>query len=83
MPADNSYFNHYYLWMFNINPFLLMFMGILGGFVVFIPVFIAYYRRNPNFIEILILTILFGWTGIGWLILMVWSLSKGEQKRVS
>lgn len=38
-----------------------------------IPAFIAYYREHHNKGAILLVTLLLGWTGIGWIAALVWS----------
>ncbi len=42
-------------------------------FVYFVPSMIAY--EKPQFNQILALNILTGWTGIGWLISLLWALN--------
>jgi hypothetical protein len=38
-----------------------------------IPALVAWDRQHPNVRSIWALTILLGWTGIGWLLALVWA----------
>jgi hypothetical protein len=42
-------------------------------FLYFIPFAIAYSRRHKYTKTVFLLNLLFGWTGLGWIILLVWS----------
>ncbi|MCS2152986.1 superinfection immunity protein [Scandinavium goeteborgense] len=44
-----------------------------------IPSVIAYRRWHKNFKPILVLNIFLGWTFLGWLVCLVWSLSSNTQ----
>ena len=57
------------------------FFVLLSLFLYFLPAYLA--RNKPNFTSILILNILAGWTGIGWIIALVWALSSGRQQQVA
>lgn len=62
---------------------LKIFEGMIGGtvimlvlmFVYLVPTFIAGARHTQNRIAILNLNLLLGWTLIGWLVALVWSMS--------
>jgi hypothetical protein len=41
----------------------------------FIPTFVAFAGKHPNRVAIFVLNIFFGWTGIGWVICLVWALT--------
>ncbi|PMY37307.1 hypothetical protein C1Y35_19665 [Pseudomonas sp. GW456-L14] len=41
--------------------------------VYFIPTYIAYYRDHPNRIAIRLLNLFLGWTFLGWLACLIWS----------
>lgn len=43
--------------------------------VAFLPSIIAFVRRHHNRYAILVLNILLGWTGVGWVLALVWSLT--------
>jgi hypothetical protein len=61
-----------------------IFHGMLGGivitlalmFVYLLPTFIAAARHTQNRIAIFNLNLLLGWTLIGWVIALFWSLSR-------
>ena len=42
----------------------------------FAPALIAYMRHHKNREAIGILNLIFGWTGIGWVLCLVWSILK-------
>ena len=50
--------------------FLIMVLAIY-----LLPVLIASTRKHNNFGSILMLNLLAGWTGIGWIIAAVWAMS--------
>jgi len=52
-------------------------LGLVLGFN-FIPTFVAFARGHPQRAGIFILNLLLGWTGIGWLAALIWSLSGGR-----
>lgn len=68
-------YHNTYIWMGTADPFYFLLIGLLGLFINFLPSFIAFSRNHPNQVAILILNILFGWTGLGWIILLIWALS--------
>lgn len=49
------------------------------GIALVLPIIIAFYRNHPNRWLILVLTIIFGATGLGWLVAMVWALSSAHR----
>jgi len=53
-----------------------MILAILIFGVYFLPTLIAFLRRHKNKLAIFFLNILLGWTGIGWAIALVWSVTK-------
>ena len=48
--------------------------------IYFIPVIIAYVRRHSNFAAICLLTVFTGWTFLGWLAALLWSLNSDVEK---
>ncbi len=67
--------NDMFVWVGTINPIVLMLIGILSLCIHFIPSVVAYSRLHSDRLAILILNILLGWTGIGWIILLIWACS--------
>jgi len=47
-------------------------MAVLG---YFLPAVVAYSRRHHNRLAILALNFLLGWTFLGWVVALVWSLT--------
>ncbi len=46
----------------------------VGLFIYFIPSFVAHSKKNYE--AILVLNLFIGWTGIGWVVCLVWALTK-------
>lgn len=55
---------------------MLMLLGI--GLLYFLPTFIAVGRTHRNMLAISVTNLLLGWTAIGWLVALIWSLIVGE-----
>jgi hypothetical protein len=52
------------------------FLTLLALLVVYwLPTVIAFYRGHPNRWPVAVLNLLTGWTGIGWIIALVWSVT--------
>lgn len=60
--------------LYGLNLGFLSFV-IVAGFVVlyFTPWLVAATRNHPNKHAILVLSFFAGWTGVGWLVALVWS----------
>lgn len=57
---------------------------VLGtAFVYCIPAFIALARGHPNYVLILVVNLSLGWTVIGWVGALVWSLTRRHRERES
>ena len=61
--------------------------AIFGGLVVlgaiflyFLPVYIARKRQHPQFTPIWVITLLLGWTVLGWIAALAWSLANFQPK---
>ena len=46
-----------------------------------LPTLIAIVRQTPSALGIAALNFFFGWTGIGWIILLIWACSDGNRNR--
>jgi hypothetical protein len=44
------------------------------GVFYFLPAIIAHRRAHRNFVAIIVLNIVAGWTFVGWVVALVWSL---------
>lgn len=56
---------------------------LLASFIYlfyFLPVMVAIYRKHNNVVPILIFNFIFGWTGLGWLLALIWAFSYQEKK---
>jgi len=54
---------------------LIIVTGVLAFGLYFWPTLIARQRNHPNTAAILALNLLLGWTFVGWVIALVWSLT--------
>lgn len=48
--------------------------GILALVIYFIPTYLAFKRKHPSKIFILILNLFLGWTFLGYIIALIWAL---------
>ena len=55
---------------------LLMIILLVSIFIFFLPSFIAFNRQHRNRLVILVINIVFGFTLLGWLVALIWSLNK-------
>ena len=56
-------------------PIGLVLVGWLAAFAYFAPSMTAYRRNHHNAAPILALNLLLGWSGLGWIIAMIWALT--------
>lgn len=56
--------------------FLFLPFGLLGIVLYFLPTILAASRHHPSLVGIFLLNLLLGWSVIGWVIALVWSLSR-------
>ena len=54
---------------------ILLLIVVYSG-VMFIPTYVAFYRRHEHRLAIGVVNFLLGWTGIGWAAAMVWALTE-------
>lgn len=47
---------------------------LIAGFIYFLPTIVGWNKRNSD--AILVLNIFLGWTFIGWVVALVWALTK-------
>jgi len=47
----------------------------------FVPAVIAYSRGHKNSVPILLTCFIFGWTGIGWLVALIWAYTSNVIER--
>lgn len=51
----------------------LVLLVVVGAFIYFVPSIIAWKRKHNQFIPILLINVFFGWSLIGWVGALVWS----------
>lgn len=59
------------------NPFVVFIFIV--AILYFIPTIIALIRRKENSLAIFFLNFLLGWTFVGWVIALVWSVAKDRK----
>lgn len=64
--------------MFGLSFFFATVLLLLVG-IHFLPSFVAFVREHRHAVLILVLNIFFGWTIIGWLVLLIWA-AVGEER---
>ena len=60
-----------FAWFLSLGLLLMIVVGLLH----FIPAVIAFVRDHQSKWAILAVNLLFGWSGIGWIIALIWSLT--------
>ena len=62
--------------MISFAPLLLILFLILYVVIYFIPTYIAVKRKHYQKVAIILLNIFLGWSFVGWVIALVWSVTK-------
>ena len=62
-------------------PFIGFPLGLIGLGLYFLPTIFAAVRQAKGMLGIVLLNVFAGWTVIGWIIALVWSLTGESQKR--
>lgn len=52
---------------------------VLGFGVYFLPAIVAFHRNHHNKVAILVLNLLLGWTFLGWVGALIWSLMQVQE----
>lgn len=66
---------------FGWSPFIGFPFGLIGIGLYFLPTIFAAVRHARSMLGIVLLNIFAGWTFIGWIIALVWSIAGERQKR--
>jgi hypothetical protein len=53
--------------------------AIFGFLLYFTPSFVAFYRRHHNRMAIAVLNLFLGWSGLGWIVALIWSFTVVQQ----
>ena len=61
--------------MQNFTILELLFVALIFAFY-FLPTLIAFLRQHKNKLAIFLLNLLLGWTVLGWVVSLVWSVVK-------
>jgi len=54
----------------------ILLLTLVYAGVMFVPTYVAFYRRHEHRLAIGVVNFLLGWTGIGWAATMVWALTE-------
>ena len=54
---------------------------ILSLIIYFLPSIIAIFRSKSNTAAIVVLNLFLGWTFIGWLVALIWAVSKDREQQ--
>lgn len=65
------YYGYYHPFWFHGPSF-----GLVALLLYFLPAIIAFVRGHQSRIAILLVNFFFGWSGLGWIIALIWSLSR-------
>ena len=62
----------------NMQDWTFLDFGLLTLFVIIycLPFLIATAREHKNRVAILLLNLFLGWTGLGWLVALIWAVMK-------
>ena len=55
----------------------------VGAFFYFIPSIVAFKRNHSSKVGILLLNIFLGWTFLGWIVALIWSVTGGQPQPYS
>lgn len=60
-------------WEFGVPMLTMWLLMIIAVGLYFMPTIVAGYRHHSSVFLILILNVFFGWTMLGWLLLLIWA----------
>lgn len=56
---------------------------LLAWFVLYwLPTIVAVVRHNHSALGVAVLNFFFGWTGVGWILALIWALAASPNERV-
>lgn len=58
---------------------LIILLAIIGLGIYFLPTFLAIHNAKRNTVAIFVLNFLTGWSFIGWVIALVWALTRDRE----
>lgn len=68
--------HHFYSWYWsNSSPVVSFLLMVLLWAIYFIPSVVAFLRTHRSKVAILTLNILLGWSGVGWIVALVWAMA--------
>ena len=56
------------------DPMFIAMCIVAVGTLYFVPAMIAAQKKKKQFVALIACNLLFGWTGIGWAVCLIWSL---------
>jgi hypothetical protein len=61
---------------------ILVIMSVISFLIYFLPTFVASSKQHKNFTGVLLLNIFLGWTFLGWVAALVWSVQTQDKQKV-
>lgn len=55
---------------------------IISIAIFFLPTFIALVRDHHNKVALIVTNLLLGWTGVGWLVALIWSFTNRKETSI-
>lgn len=65
------------------NTIALLVIFLVFALIYFYPSIVAYYRKHRQTQAIITLNIFLGWTFVGWVAALVWSLTDDTRERLA
>lgn len=59
-----------------LEALCVLLLIVIYAAVMFVPTYVAFYRRHEHRLAIGVVNFLLGWTGIGWAATMLWALTE-------
>ena len=68
--------------MMTIREYLLEALVVIAALLFyFLPTLVATHRNHHQYLAIFALNLLLGWTGVGWIVALIWSLAAVDKKQ--
>jgi hypothetical protein len=69
--------------LFSPRHLILLFVLFMLGAFYFLPTVIAFVRQHRNKVPILLVNFFFGWTVLGWIGCLIWSVTSQKPQTVT
>jgi len=65
-----------------MDVLVFVIMLVISFLIYFLPSFVASSKKHNNFTGVLLLNIFLGWTFLGWVAALVWSVQTQDKQKV-